>query len=172
MADPRRASLLDLAVGAAWAVPPLSSFIEVLSVSVGRALALENDAVWFVPRSAIEYELAHGLLVTLPLPVAGTEEPVGLILRSDTQPTPVGRALIEAVRKVARERLARHVQARAEEGRARPSGKRRTKRDAGIDAKVDVGIDVKRDASHGATKRGAKSQGDKASGATRRKVPL
>ncbi|MEX3933198.1 pca operon transcription factor PcaQ [Paraburkholderia phymatum] len=91
----------------AWAVPPLSSFVEVLSVSVGRALALENDAVWFVPRSAIEYELAHGLLVPLPLPVAGTEEPVGLILRSDTQPTPVGRALIDAVRKVARERLAR-----------------------------------------------------------------
>ena len=100
----------------AWAVPPLSSFVEVLSVSVGRALALENDAVWFVPRSAIEYELAHGLLTPLPLPVAGTEEPVGLILRSDTQPTPVGRALIEAVRKVARERLARNAQGRAEEG--------------------------------------------------------
>ncbi|SEJ46618.1 pca operon transcription factor PcaQ [Paraburkholderia diazotrophica] len=97
----------------AWAVPPLSSFVEVLSVSVGRALALENDAVWFVPRSAIEYELAHGLLVPLPLPVAGTEEPVGLILRSDTQPTPVGRALIDAVRKVARERLVRNRNAGA-----------------------------------------------------------
>jgi len=108
----------------AWAVPPLSSFVEVLSVSVGRALALENDAVWFVPRSAIEYELAHGLLVPLPLPVAGTEEPVGLILRSDTQPTPVGRALIDAVRKVALERLARGGDANNEERRGNAAGKR------------------------------------------------
>ncbi|MCM3011554.1 hypothetical protein M3583_23115, partial [Bacillus subtilis] len=33
----------------ACGAPPLDSFIEVLSVSVARALALENDAVWFVP---------------------------------------------------------------------------------------------------------------------------
>ncbi|ALP65608.1 pca operon transcription factor PcaQ [Paraburkholderia caribensis] len=160
----------------AWAVPPLSSFVEVLSVSVGRALALENDAVWFVPRSAIEYELAHGLLVPLPLPIAGTEEPVGLILRSDTQPTPVGRALIDAVRKVARERLARHVQARAEDGRGKRPAKGRTKRDAGndvkVDAGVDAGVDVTRDASQGLTPRATKPRGDKASGTSRRKVRL
>ena len=119
----------------AWAVPPLSSFVEVLSVSVGRALALENDAVWFVPRSAIEYELAHGLLVPLPLPVAGTEEPVGLILRSDTQPTPAGRALIDAVRKVALDRLARSGRAREEEGRGKGAAKGRAKRGAKNDAK-------------------------------------
>ena len=89
-----------------WGVPPLSSFVEVLSVSVGRALALANDAVWFVPLGAVEYELAHGVLVRLPLPFAGTDEPVGLILRSDSQPSPAGRALIDAVRAVARERLA------------------------------------------------------------------
>jgi LysR family transcriptional regulator, pca operon transcriptional activator len=89
----------------AWGVPPLSGFVEALSVSLGRALALENDAVWFVPRSAVEYELAHGMLVTLRLPAAGTEEPVGLILRTDTQPSPAGRALIDAVRKTGRLRL-------------------------------------------------------------------
>lgn len=89
-----------------WGVPPLSSFVEVLSVSVGRALALANDAVWFVPAGAVEQDLAHGVLVRLPLPFAGTDEPVGLILRSDAQPSPAGRALIEAVRAVARERLA------------------------------------------------------------------
>src|SRR5689334_16965887 len=74
----------------AWGVPPLSAFVEVLSVSTGRALTLENDAVWFVPLSAVEYELAHGMLVRLPLPFAGTGEPVGLIRRSDTQPSAVG----------------------------------------------------------------------------------
>jgi LysR family transcriptional regulator, pca operon transcriptional activator len=91
---------------AAWGVPPLSAFVEVLSVSTGRALTLENGAVWFVPQSAVEYELAHGLLVRLPLPFAGTGEPVGLIRRSDTQPSAVGHAFIEAVREVARARMA------------------------------------------------------------------
>jgi LysR family pca operon transcriptional activator len=94
---------------AAWGVPPLSAFVEVLSVSVGRALALENDAVWFVPQSAVEYELAHDMLVRLPLPFAGTDEPVGLIRRSDTQPSPVGHALIDALRTVARQRMAATV---------------------------------------------------------------
>ncbi|MCC8396699.1 pca operon transcription factor PcaQ [Paraburkholderia sp. MMS20-SJTR3] len=91
---------------AAWGAPPLSAFVEVLSVSTGRALTLENGAVWFVPQSAVEYELAHGMMVRLPLPFAGTGEPVGLIRRSDTQPSAVGRAFIEAVREVARERMA------------------------------------------------------------------
>src|SRR6185437_3239013 len=90
----------------AWGVQPLSAFVEVLSVSTGRALALENGAVWFVPSSAVDYELARGILVRLPLPFAGTGEPVGLIRRSDTQPSPVGRAFIEAVREVAQQRTA------------------------------------------------------------------
>ncbi|MEM5404466.1 MULTISPECIES: pca operon transcription factor PcaQ [Paraburkholderia] len=89
---------------AAWGAPPLSAFVELLSVSVGRALALQNDAVWFVPAGAVEYDLRRGTLVRLPLPSAGGEEPVGVIQRTDTQPTPAGRALIEAVRRAARER--------------------------------------------------------------------
>ncbi|WP_322105631.1 pca operon transcription factor PcaQ [Paraburkholderia sp. J41] len=89
---------------AAWGALPLSAFVELLSVSVGRALALENDAVWFVPAGAVEYDLRRGTLVRLPLPAAGGEEPVGLIQRTDTQPAPVGRALIEAVRRAACER--------------------------------------------------------------------
>jgi LysR family pca operon transcriptional activator len=40
------------------------------------------------------------------LPFAGTGEPVGLIRRSDTQPSPVGLALIDALRTVARQRMA------------------------------------------------------------------
>jgi LysR family transcriptional regulator, pca operon transcriptional activator len=91
---------------AAWGAPPLSAFVELLSVSVGRALALENDAVWFVPAGAVEYDLRSGTLVRLPLPSAGGEEPVGVIQRTDTQPTPAGRALIEAVRRAAGEREA------------------------------------------------------------------
>jgi LysR family pca operon transcriptional activator len=104
----------------AWGVPPLSAFVEVLSVSTGRALTLENDAVWFVPLSAVEYELAHGMLVRLPLPFAGTGEPVGLIRRSDTQPSAVGRAFIDAVREVAQLRMAASA--------SRPAGNANRKR--------------------------------------------
>ncbi|TKC88016.1 pca operon transcription factor PcaQ [Trinickia terrae] len=101
-------------------VAPLASFVEVLSVSVGRALALENDAVWFVPLSAVERDLDGGALIRLPLPYAGTEEPVGLIRRTDSEPSPVARTLIEAVRAVARQRL---------EGQA-AQGKRKPRRSA------------------------------------------
>ncbi|EGC99009.1 LysR family transcriptional regulator, partial [Burkholderia sp. TJI49] len=41
----------------------------------------------------------------LPLPSAGTDEPVGLILRTDAQPSPVARTLIDAVREIARARF-------------------------------------------------------------------
>jgi LysR family pca operon transcriptional activator len=112
----------------AWGVPPLSGFVEVLSVSTGRALTLENDAVWFVPLSAVEYELAHGMLVRLPLPFAGTGEPVGLIRRSDTQPSPVGRAFIDAVREVAQQRMAAAA--------GKPAAKRASKRSRGSPPKI------------------------------------
>ena len=46
------------------------------------------------------------MLVRLPMPFAGTDEPIGLIRRSDTQPSPVGRAFIDAVREVAQQRMA------------------------------------------------------------------
>jgi LysR family pca operon transcriptional activator len=94
---------------AALGAQPLSVFFEMLSVSVGRALTFENDAVWFVPAGAVEFDLRHGTLVRLPLPSAGSEEPVGVILRTDTQPSAAGRALVDAVKHVARERAAQSV---------------------------------------------------------------
>lgn len=103
--------------------PPLDSFIEVLSVSVARALALENDAVWFVPLYAAEYDLAAGTLARLPLPSAGADEPVGLVLRTDAQPSPVARTLIDALREIARTRL-RDVQASRAPRAARKPGRR------------------------------------------------
>ncbi|MFP3616455.1 hypothetical protein SB778_41175, partial [Paraburkholderia sp. SIMBA_050] len=41
---------------------------------------------------------------------AGADEPVGLVLRTDAQPSPVARTLIDALREIARTRL-RDVQA-------------------------------------------------------------
>ncbi|KVD25466.1 LysR family transcriptional regulator [Burkholderia ubonensis] len=108
----------------ACGAPPLDAFIEVLSVSVARALALENDAVWFVPQYAAEYDLSTGALARLPLPSAGTDEPVGLILRTDAEPSPVARTLIDAVREIARARFGD-----GRPGEASPRGRRRTRGD-------------------------------------------
>lgn len=93
-----RADALLSAYGAA----PLPSFVEALSVSVGRAIVLENDGVWFVPASAVRHDLAVGTIVRLSLPTDGTEEPVGIVLHTDTLPSPVVRSLLETVRQVAR----------------------------------------------------------------------
>ncbi|MFA8327225.1 pca operon transcription factor PcaQ [Burkholderia ubonensis] len=108
----------------ACGAPPLDAFIEVLSVSVARALALENDAVWFVPQYAAEYDLSTGALARLPLPSAGTDEPVGLILRTDAEPSPVARTLIDAVREIARARFGD-----GRPGEASPRGRRRARGD-------------------------------------------
>ena len=110
---------------AAWGAAPMSSFVEMLSVSVGRALTLENDAIWFVPSGAVEYDLRQGTLVRLPLPSAASDEPVGLILRTDTQPSPAGRALIDAVRRAAHERRSEVADDRASVGRTRRRSKSR-----------------------------------------------
>jgi LysR family pca operon transcriptional activator len=54
--------------------------IETVSVSVGRQLTREHDFVWFVPHSAVRLDIASGVLHTLPISTAGSEEPVGMIL--------------------------------------------------------------------------------------------
>jgi LysR family transcriptional regulator, pca operon transcriptional activator len=71
---------------------------ETLSVSLARALAAGSDAVWFTPLSAAEPELEAGTLVRLKLATTGTEEPVGLLLRTDTLPSAGTAALLAALR--------------------------------------------------------------------------
>ncbi|AME26484.1 MULTISPECIES: pca operon transcription factor PcaQ [Burkholderiaceae] len=83
-----------------------SSLIETLSVSLGRALALHNDAVWFVPSSVVEHDVALKLLARLPMPFAGADEPIGLILRHDRARSPALDGLIDAIRDAGREREA------------------------------------------------------------------
>jgi LysR family transcriptional regulator, pca operon transcriptional activator len=90
----------------AFGAHALASFVETLSVSLGRALALHNDAVWFVPAGAVGHDIALGLLVPLAMPFAGTDEPIGLIQRNDAARTPVQDSLIEAMREAGRARTA------------------------------------------------------------------
>ena len=90
----------------AFGAQALSSLIETLSVSLGRALALHNDAVWFVPASVVEHDIELKLLARLPMPFAGADEPIGLILRHDRARSPALDSLIDAIREAGRQREA------------------------------------------------------------------
>lgn len=88
-------------------VVPQGMVFETLSVSLGRELAASSDALWFTPLGAAEADLERGVLVRLPLTLAGTEEPVGWLMRSDAQPSPALQAVRAAVREQAQRRQRR-----------------------------------------------------------------
>lgn len=71
---------------------------------LGCALALHEDAVWFVPSPAVEDDLAGGLFVRLSLPFGGTDEPIGMIRRNDEMPSPAVVGLVEGIRPTGQQR--------------------------------------------------------------------
>jgi len=77
---------------------------ETVSVSMGRALALNNRAVWFVPSSVVCDDLAGGVLAPLKIPFSGTDEPIGLIRRNDVELSPGVSRFIDCVRNAGLER--------------------------------------------------------------------
>lgn len=56
---------------------------ETLSVSVARQIVRLSDAVWFAPAGAVRGGAEEGALTHLDVSTEGTEEPVGLLLRSE-----------------------------------------------------------------------------------------
>lgn len=71
---------------------------ETLEVSVARLLVQHADAIWFTPVGAAWEDLNAGQLVRLKIATPGTEEPVGLLLRSGAQPSIAVQAFVRAVR--------------------------------------------------------------------------
>ena len=77
--------------------------LQTLDVAVARALVAVSDAVWITPLGAARGELADGRLVQLRIETAGTEEPVGLLQRSDAEPSALRAAMAVLLREAARE---------------------------------------------------------------------
>ncbi|MDB5818750.1 MAG: pcaQ [Rhizobacter sp.] len=77
---------------------PVRAWVETLSVSLGRALVQGTDAVWCVPRTAVEPDLASGLLAALDWSTQGSQEPIGLLLPNDSHPGAALQALVESIR--------------------------------------------------------------------------
>jgi LysR family transcriptional regulator, pca operon transcriptional activator len=74
---------------------------ETLVVPVARLLVRESDAVWFTPLGAAWDDIREKQLVRLDVATQGTEEPVGLLLRSDAQLSQAVRSFIAMVRQAA-----------------------------------------------------------------------
>lgn len=76
--------------------------LQTLDVSVARALVALSDAVWITPLGAARADLQEGRLVRLPIETVGTEEPVGLLLRSDAEPSALRSAMAGLLREGAK----------------------------------------------------------------------
>lgn len=74
---------------------------QTLDIAVARALVVRSDAVWFTPYGAARDDLDAGRLAKLDIDMAGTEEPVGLLLRADAEPTAARRAFMALLRETA-----------------------------------------------------------------------
>ncbi|MGF6527728.1 LysR substrate-binding domain-containing protein [Variovorax sp. PvP013] len=82
------------------ALPPAT--LQTLDVSVARAVVARSDAVWITPLGAARADLEEGRLVRLPIDTTGTEEPVGLLVRSDAEPSALRGAMAGLLREAAR----------------------------------------------------------------------
>lgn len=76
-----------------------ATHMQTLDLAVARALVLRSEAVWFTPAGAVRDELLSGALVRLRVATAGTEEPVGLVLRSEVELSVAQRTLAALLRE-------------------------------------------------------------------------
>ena len=76
--------------------------IETIDITFGRAYVQRSDAIWFVPRGAIENDLREGRFMRLPIDTRITEGPVGLTRRADLRTLDELEYLVDQVRQAAR----------------------------------------------------------------------
>jgi LysR family transcriptional regulator, regulator for genes of the gallate degradation pathway len=105
---PLRAHFNRMFTSAGLPVPTRA--IECNSLIAARALLLESDRIMLLSAHQIHYELAAGLLVTLPHPAGDVERPIGLTMRHDWHPTVSQRTLLDIVRRCSAKAAALHAQ--------------------------------------------------------------
>lgn len=82
-------------------VSALTTQIETVSDSFGRAFLRETDAIWIISRGVVAREIEDGLLAALPLDTSETKGPVGLTMRADASPSLPQLLLMQTIREVA-----------------------------------------------------------------------
>ncbi|MEP6721457.1 MAG: LysR substrate-binding domain-containing protein [Variovorax sp.] len=83
------------------ALPP--NALQTLDLMVARALVAASDAVWVTPLGAVRADLQAGALVRLRIDTPGTEEPVGLLLRSEARSSAACQTMVGLLREAARQ---------------------------------------------------------------------
>jgi len=78
-----------------------SNCLETLSVSVARLVAMQSDSVWFTPAGAVRDDLDRGLLELVPVQLDGTDEPVGLLHRSEAGLSHTAHTFMQILREAA-----------------------------------------------------------------------
>jgi LysR family pca operon transcriptional activator len=86
-------------------ITPRAGLIESIETSLSRALVLGDNHVWLTPMDAAQPDLVAGTMKLLDA-VLEPEEPVGLMLPTDTPPSPALQALMVAARDEAARRRA------------------------------------------------------------------
>jgi LysR family transcriptional regulator, pca operon transcriptional activator len=74
---------------------------ETLSVSVAQRIVVQSDAVWVTPAGAARDEVANGTLAQLAVSTKGTEEPVGLLHRTEGNQSSAVKELMRILREAA-----------------------------------------------------------------------
>jgi len=87
----------------AHGVPPLQNTIEVRSSDFSRQYLRDSDAVWMVSRGVVEHDIDDGTLSLLKVDTSETQGSVGLTVRSDTDPSPTLRMMMDTIARVAAE---------------------------------------------------------------------
>lgn len=75
--------------------------LETADAYLGRLVTQQSDSVWAAPLSATHRAVTAGEMVRLAVDTQGTEEPIGLLRRSDRTLEPVAEAFAETIRRIA-----------------------------------------------------------------------
>jgi LysR family pca operon transcriptional activator len=78
---------------------PQAGVVETLSVAMAAALVQDHDALWIAPRCAVQREIEGGRLRAVKADTTGSEEPIGLLLRTDTSAPPGLQPLLRRLRE-------------------------------------------------------------------------
>ncbi len=77
--------------------------VETVSGPFGRAMTLGNTrAIWIISQGVVARDVAAGLMVTLPIDTSTTKGAVGVMARSEEDPTPAMRLFRQALLDVAK----------------------------------------------------------------------
>lgn len=85
----------------AHGVGALQDTIEVRSSDFCRQYLRDSDAVWMVSRGVVEHEIEDGTLKLLKIDTRETQGAMGLTVRSDTDPSPTLRMMMDNISRVA-----------------------------------------------------------------------